>query len=251
VAAEGTWQPKSAAISRATGQLNGGAFELSGTLDRALAGPVVDGTININGVRLGPGIKALGYVAPVLANAPPSVDGRLKLELYLKGRCGSSEELAHTARGQGKMVVQPISLEGSSFVASLARATHVSSSERVGSITSEFEIGDGRVSSKNLTVNVSRVPVVLVGWTSFGGQVDYQLKIDMLAQKIAKETHGLLDDLPIDLNSLSTLRVQGDVHNLVWTVSDPLSNAQGGADGERLEDRFRQIGRQLKDRILR
>jgi hypothetical protein len=212
---------------------------------------VVEGALNVNGVRIGPGIKALGYLAPVLANAPPSVDGRLKLELYLKAHCRSSQELARTARGQGKMVVQPIMLEGSSFVANLARATHVSSNDRVGSITSEFEIGEGRVSSKNLTVNVARVPVVLVGWTSFDGQVDYQLKTDLLAQKIAKETHGLLDDLPIDLNSLSTLRVQGDVHNLVWTVTDPLSSARGGADAERLEDKFRQIGRQLKDRVLR
>ena len=192
-------------------------------------------------------------MAPVLANAPPSFDGRLKLELILKGRCGSSQELARTAKGEGRMVVEPITLEGSTFVAELARATHISPSERVGSVKPAQlpGIGDNRVTSKNLTINVSRVPVVLVGWTSFDGQVDYQLKTDQLTQKIAKETHGLLDELAFDLSGLATLRLRGDLHHLVWTVPDPTVSARGGQDEERIEDRFRQIGRHLKDRILR
>ena len=240
--AQGTWQRDAVALSSAKAQLNGGSVELRGALDRSAIGPSVEGTFKAN---------ALSYVAPVLANAPPSFDGRLKLELILKGRCGSSQELARTAKGEGRMVVEPITLEGSTFVAELARATHISPSERVGSVTSNFEIGDNRVTSKNLTINVSRVPVVLVGWTSFDGQVDYQLKTDQLTQKIAKETHGLLDELAFDLSGLATLRLRGDLHHLVWTVPDPTVSARGGQDEERLEDRFRQIGRHLKDRILR
>jgi AsmA-like C-terminal region len=251
VEGQGTWQPKLVELTSARGRLNDGMIELSALVDRTMPGAGFEGTLRANGVKLGSGIRALSYLAPVLSDAPPSIDGRLRLEIYAKAQCGSSQDVAQSIRGQGRMVVEPITLDGSPFVAELARAARLSSHDQVGSVSSDFDIGGGRVATKNLTLKISRIPVVLVGWTSFDGQVDYHLKTDQLTQKIAKEARGLLDDLPIDLNELATLRVQGDLHHLSWTVANPIGAAQGRPSGERLEDQFRQLGRQLKDRIRR
>jgi uncharacterized protein involved in outer membrane biogenesis len=251
VESQGTWQRKMVALSMMRGHLNGGPFELAATLDRNPQAPAFEGQLHAKGVGLGFGMKALSYLAPVLADAPASVDGRLELDLFLKGQIRSRDTLIRSLKGQGHIALEPIKLDGSEFVTELVRVARIPVHDRVGSVRSDFEIGDGRVSSRNLTLKIARAPVVLAGWTAFDGRLDYRLKTEQLTDRISKETHGLLDDLPFDLNELSTLRVRGRLDRLDWTLADVSLNARSDQDRQNIEDRFRQIGKQLKDRLRR
>ena len=251
VQGEGAWQRKVVSLAGLRGNLNGGLLELSAVVDRNSRVPAIEGQAHAKGVGLGAGMKVLSYLAPMMSDAPPSIDGRLDLDLYLKGSGRTALELSKKLTGQGRIALEPIKLDNSAFVAELARVAHMPTQERVGSVRSDFEIGGGRISTKNLTLKMTRVPIVLAGWTAFDGRIDYQVKTDQLVDRIAKETHGLLEDLGIDANDLASLRVRGSLHHLEWTLADVPLHGRAADDRKKLEDKFRQIGRQLKDRIRR
>ena len=253
VRAEGTAQRLSARLASLRAQVNGGLVDLSAGLDRGPSGPAFEGQLHAKGVRLGTGMAALGYLLPILSDAPVSanLDGRFELDLYLQGRGSTTMELGRSLAGRGAIAVEPISLDRSEFVAELARAAKIPARDRVGSVRSNFEIGGGKVSSRDLTLKLAGVPIVLAGWTDFLGRLDYQVRADGIASKIAREARGLLDDLPIDPDHLASLRVQGTLDRLVWTLDGVPITGKAGESSPNVEEKVRLIGRRLRERYQR
>jgi len=58
-------------------------------------------------------MTALAYLVPVLAGAPASVDGKLALDLYLRGEGASRAALRRSVVGQGKVTLDRSELDGS------------------------------------------------------------------------------------------------------------------------------------------
>jgi AsmA protein len=141
------------------------------------------------------------------------------------------------------------------MLAELANLVDLPASGRVGSVKTDFEIKQGRISTENLTVNVARVPIVLAGWTDFDGRVDYRLKSDSLTDRLPGKARNLLSELAIDPNNVADLRVLGTLDALKVTMDGvPLAQTGGGPEpSRRVEDRQRlhELSKRLRDRILR
>ncbi|MBX6311328.1 MAG: AsmA-like C-terminal region-containing protein [Isosphaeraceae bacterium] len=254
VEGHGTWQRQRVEIAEVKGALNGGRFAMAGALERGGPAPAFDGQVRAERVALGVGMKALGYLVPLLAGMPASVEGRLDLNLYLKGRGASSGEILRSLSGQGTVALDPIALDGSQVLAELSQLIALPDRERVGSIRSSLAIGQGRIISKDLTLTVAQVPIRLAGWTDFQGRLDYQVRAEGLMDRLSSEAKGLLGDLPIDLKELVALRIEGTLDHLVVSADGvPVTDLLSRDPARRAEERakLREFGRRLRDRILR
>ena len=252
IEAKGTWQRHRATIQEMKGLLNGGTFELSAQLDREADGPSFEVQARAADVALDSGMDALGYLLPVLAGMPEDLDGKIGLDLYLRGRGASAATLGRTLVGRGDIAIDPIRLDGLPLVADLGRVVRLPEGRGSGSIRSDFEIQKGRITSKDLTVTVAGVPITLAGWTDFDGRVDYRVRPEALAQRLPPGVQGLLSDLSIKATDLAALRVQGTVDDLKMTIDGVAVGGKGDpAHPQDDRARLREISRRLKQRLLR
>ncbi|MBV8677315.1 MAG: hypothetical protein JO355_09120 [Planctomycetaceae bacterium] len=245
-----------AAIQHLGGTLNGGPFELAASLDRSGVEPVFEGQLRARDVALSEGMDSLSYLVPVLSGAIASVEGRLEANLYVRGRGMTRDAMRRSLVGQGAIGLNPIRLDGSKLLAELAALVEMPADARVGSVKTDFAIKAGRVETDNLTINVTKLPIVMTGWTDFDGRLDYRVRSESLTDRIPGKARTVLSDLSIDVNQLSCLRVRGTLDALRVSVDDDgaLDAMTGGRDPERRSEerqRLRDLGRKVRDRILR
>lgn len=245
----GTWQRCRAKLTALTGHLNGGTFALEAELDRGVTAPMFEGQLNARNVAVGEGMNVLGYVAPVLAGASAGVDGRMDLNLYLRGTGDTADTLARSLVGQGAIRLDPIHLERSHLLAELGHILTLPEGARLGALRSDFGIANRRVMSKNLIMEVAGVPIALAGWTDFDGRVDYRIRSDVLADRVSPELRQVFTDMPLGLDDLLELRVQGTPTELVVTLDG--MPVHGGSAPLTGRDHLRDLGRRLRDRVLR
>ena len=249
------WTSPHATIQKIQGTLNGGPFELTAQLDRGAKAPAFEGEIRAHDVAMSAGMGALGYVVPVLAGTPGSVDGKMMLDVYVRGQGSTREALRKSLIGHGSLGLDTIRLDGSKLVADLSRVVEIPAQSRVGSVKTDFVLQDGRITTDDFTLNLANVPIVLSGWTDFDGNLNYRLKTESLTEKLPSKARNLLSELDINLNDLADCKVKGTVDNLVVTVNGaPLNSTKAGKpDGARIDDRQRmkELGRRLRDKFLR
>ena len=243
----GSWEGRHATITEAHGTLNGGQFDLAATLDRSGPAPTVEGEFRAAKVALDRGMEFLDYLAPVRGGSAAGLEGRLDLNVHLRGQVTGRADLRRTLVGRGTISLDPVQLDGSPLVAELADALDVPLKGRVGSVHSDFTIRNGRVATENLSIDVARLPVVLAGWTDFDGRLDYRLACDRLAGRLSDQARDLLADLRID--ELPSLRVVGTLDRLSVTLDgQPFRQA---VDGTGEKPKLRDFTHRLKERILR
>jgi AsmA protein len=248
---------RNATIQELRGTLNGGTFELTAQLDRSTIAPWFEGHVRAQGIALGQGMNALGYLAPILASRSGNLDGTLDINLYLRGQGATRARLRETIIGNGSVSLDPIHLDGSRLLDELAAVVEVPPQRRIGSVKSDFVIKQGRIQSDDLTVSITKVPIVLAGWTDFDGTVNYRIRGESLIERLPGKARDFLADLSVDARELSTLRVEGAVDAPQVTVGGvPLG--QNAADSRDegpspVDDRqrLRELGRRLRDRVLR
>jgi hypothetical protein len=250
-----TSEERNATIQELRGTVSGGTFEVVAQLDRSTAAPAFEGHLRAQGIAMNEGMSALDYLVPLLAGKSARLDGRLDVNLYLRGQGTTRAALRKTVVGHGTVHLDPIALDGSSLVDALAEYVDLPPQGRVGSVTSDFAITQGRIHSDNLTLELTRLPVVLSGWTDFDGRVNYRLKSESLLERLPAKARDLLADLAIDASDISTLKIDGrlDAPN-VTLEGIPLTRDPAGAEGNTPGDerqRLRELGRRLRDRILR
>lgn len=252
----GTWAEALVKLHELRGTINGGAFRMAAQLDRTLSSPRFEGQLEARGAALGRGMKALGYLVPVLSEAPSSLVGKLDLDVHMEAQGSSRDAILGSLIGYGAIRLDPIALDRSKLFAELSILLEVAPGGRVGSVTSDFVIRDRRVQTDNLNVSVGKTPVVLTGWTDFDRRLEYRIQVDRLAQRLPSEAREVLADLEIDLKNLSILNVRGTLDAMEVTVDKrPMARRAGFAPNpnRRLDDRRRlqELSRRLRDRILR
>jgi hypothetical protein len=254
IESQGTWDHRRAVIQKFRSELQGGEVELVAQLDRSSEPALFEGQLRAKGVALGDSMGALSYLIPVLSQASGAVDGRLDINLYVRGEGTTRAEIRRSLVGRGTVGVEPIRLDGSKVLTELASVVDLPNSTQLGSIHSQFTLANGRVISDQLTLNVGHVPFVLTGWTDFDGRLDYRVRHEGLTGKLSTEARSFLADLPIDLNDLMNLRVRGRLNDLVVTMDDPTRSSGSKENASRHADdraRLRELGRRLRDRILK
>jgi AsmA-like C-terminal region len=254
IESRGSWDSQNAVIEQFRGQLNGGKIALVVQLDRSAESPAFEGQARAEGVALSDGMGVVGYLVPLMSQAPSSGNSRLDMNVYFRGQGSTRKEIRQSLVGQGTVRLEPIQLDGSRAIAELASLFDLPSSVQVGSVSSQFMIGDGRVTSKQLTLNLGQIPFVLSGWTDFDGRLDYRIRSEGLTSKLSVEARSFLAELPIDLDDLLKLRIQGNLDDLAVTVNSPSRSSGSRDDSSRDASdrvRLRELGHRLRDRILR
>ena len=99
VEGEANWEGEGAMVVTLSGSLNQGPFEFTAHFDRSEGQANFEGQFRTSDVVVDGGMSALRYVVPVLAGAPGQLQGRLDMDLYLRGRGESREMIGQVAGG--------------------------------------------------------------------------------------------------------------------------------------------------------
>jgi AsmA-like C-terminal region len=250
VKAKGTSGRRFVAIEEMSGKVNGGTFAMAAKLDRDPLGPRFEAEFKAVGVEIDRGMPVLGFFVPVVAGATDGLGGKLDLLLALKGQGATRPEIRRSLRGHGSVSLDPIDLEGSKFLAQLNVLGDWPRESRIASVTTDFQVGRGRITTEDLTIRASRFPFVLGGWTDFDGRFEYVAKVDRIAAKLPKEAKGWMSDLKVNFDQLAGLRMRGSIDQIEVTVhGHPLTGDPDRPDGERA--RFRDTARRIRDRFFR
>ena len=243
--ASGTWLASTLEVDDLRGTLNGGHFAMAMEVERG-ATPAFSGQMEARGVHLGQELGLLTYLVPYLAGVSERMEGRLDLDLELKGQGATGEAIRDSLSGRGMIRIDPIRLEGSSLLVDLARVLPVTQYGRVGTFRSDFQIGDRRVVSQKLQLNLGGTPIILTGASAFDGRIQYQLDTGPLAGKLGPEAVALLGEAGLKPEDLLNLRVSG-------TADRPVMQMGGLTFDARDEGRSRleELARRLKQRLLR
>lgn len=250
VEGRGVWEGRRTTIHELRGTLNGGRVELAATLDRTAPSPAYDGQLRIEQVTLDPDMNFLCYLAPVLAGKPAGLEGRLDLNVYVRGTGTGRDDLRRTLAGRGSITLDPIRLDGSPLLADLVDVLGLPPKGRVGSARSDFTIKQGRVVTDPLKVDLGRVPLELTGWTDFDGRLAYRLRAERLTDRLPDQARDLLTDLRIDVGDVTNVEVRGDLNRVSVTLDGRPLRQTVGAPNER-EKKLRDLSRKVRDRVLR
>ena len=87
-------------------------------------------------------MKALGYLVPVLSEAPGTLGGKLDLDIHLEGQGSSRDAILGSLIGYGAIRLDPIALDRSKLLGELSTLLEVAPGGRVGSVKSDFVIRD-------------------------------------------------------------------------------------------------------------
>ncbi len=255
VEGEGTWEGGRTITGAMSGEVNGGAFQFNGSLLRIPGRPSFEGRLAAADVVLDDGMAFLRYLVPVMAGATPKVQGEVTMEMYLRGDGADRELLRQTLVGEGRILIDPIRLDGSELVSEIEKAVPLASRGRVGSLRSDVTVKDGRIVTKKLALDVARTPLVVTGWTDFDGNLDYRMGLQGLAEKVPSKARRILAELDLDVAALSSLRLHGTVDDVQVSV---LGRRLGGdapsdrpAPPAERRDKLKVLGRELVEELLR
>jgi AsmA protein len=254
VEGEGWWEGPRTIVDHLRGTINGGPLRFAGQLDRTAGALSMESQFRAEDVAVDQGMKVLRYVLPVLAGAPPNLNGRLHADLYLQGRGATWNELCQSLAGQGVIALNSIDLDGAPLVAELSKLVDLSNPRRLASIQSDFVVKDRRITTDHFTLNLIRLPITMSGWTDLDGRIDYEMKVEGLTDRLPGRARRVLNDLNLDVGSLTTLTLRGTLNQMAVQVNGvPINGSLLPEAGLRRDDRerLRQLGRQLRDRLLR
>jgi uncharacterized protein involved in outer membrane biogenesis len=254
VEGEGYSEGPRAVVDHLQGTLNSGRFWFAAQVDRTARALGLKTQFRADDVKIDEGMKILRYAVPVLAGAPSTLNGRLNADFHARGNGASWKEVCRSLAGRGVIALNPIELDGSPLVAELSRFIELRGRRRVGSIRTDFLVKDRRITTDQFSLNIGRLPITLSGWTDLDGRIDYHLKVEGLHDRLPDRVRHILGDLKIDVGSLTSLTLRGDVNKLVLQVNGvPIDSNLLRSSGIRHDDRerLRQLGRHLREQLLR
>jgi AsmA protein len=251
IGGEGTWASRRVEVTRLIGLANGGRFAIQAEVERTPEGPTFETVLHAQAVGVNEGLHSLRMLAPVLAGSEVGLAGRMDLDLYLRGNATGAAALRRTAVGQGALRIDPVVLDRCVLVDELRGVLALPRDARVGSVRGQFAIAGGRVATRDLTLSVAGIPLVLEGATEFDGRLDYRLRTESLAGVIPAEIREALADLPLAVRDVLEVRVRGTADDLAVTLEGlpPMVDEQGRPVSDR--ERLRAVARRLRDRLFR
>ncbi len=214
--------------------------------------PRLRAEIRAEGIEVDRGLVALEAFVPVIggrSGRPTQAGGKLRLRAAVQGAGATRDAVIRSIQGHGSILLDPVDLDGSRFLAELEALGEWPSKGRVGSVGADFTIAGGRFTTEDLTILVSRFPFVLGGWTDFDGRFDLSSRGDQIAAGLHGQAGAWLRDSQAHLDQLSGLRIRGDRDRVDVTIHDrPLAGDPARPETERA--RIRQVARQLRDRFF-
>ncbi len=254
-----SWHGRHASVPEFRGSINGGTFDITASWDRTKPECAYEAKFQVKDLALDDGTNSLIYLIPILSGLPnaKSLEGRLSTTVYLRGAGTSREALKRTLVGQGSIKLDPITLDGSRLLDDIADVIALPPKDRVGVVTSDFMVRNGRILTDNLTIDVAKIPIVLTGWTDFDTNLDYRLRADLLGARLSNKARDFLEDFAIDVaREASIFHVTGTLDAMRVTVDGPPSDRQakgGDPTQQRLMERqrLREVGRRYRDRLFR
>jgi hypothetical protein len=147
--------------------------------------------IRAEAVELDQGLGALAYLLPFIAGARGEVGGRLDLEMRLHGQGATGADLASSLAGSGAVVVSDVELARSPLIEELSRVFDFSPAGRIGSVAGRFEIGNRRISTREMSIRVGFFPIALEGSTGFDGTIDYTVRCADISERLTELTGRL------------------------------------------------------------
>ena len=261
----GTYNGQLATLDELNGKLNGGTIAMAARFDRAAGRPMMEGEVRAEKVNLGVGMSSLAYAVPLLATASPGVHARgiLDLDLFLKSSGKTSDAVLRNVTGRGMIELDEMSLADSRIMEAVSREVPIHAG--IGTLTGNFEVAKGRISTADTVLKVGATPVNLAGWSDFDGRLDYLVKahdlgkkVQSFADKLPVEAREFLDELPLnDLDGLVSLEITG-------TIDRPTVRPEEGSllskkarlmkdPARRNEEKakLKQAGKKLLDRLIR
>lgn len=251
IGGEGRWRPRQVEVTRLIGMANGGRFVVQAEIERGPDGPTFETALQAQQVGVNEGLESLRLLAPVLAGSSVGLAGRMDLDLYLRGNATNAATLRRTAVGQGALRIDPVVLDRCVLVDELRGVLSLPRDARIGSVQGGFTISRARISTRDLTVRVAGVPLVLEGATDLLGGVDYRLRTASLTGLIPDEIRGVLDELPLRADDVLEVRIHGTMDDLRVSLEGlpPMVDADGRPVSDR--ERVRAVARRLRDRLFR
>ncbi len=253
VEGEGIWEGEGGFVATLSGRWNQGPFEFTAHLDQSGGQPNFEGQFRTSDVVLDKGMSVLRYLVPVLAGAAGEIQGRLAMNVYLRGGGDSRAVLSKSLVGNGSLVLDPIELNGTPLMTEFAKLAELSTTDNIASLRSDFVVQDGRIRTDHLNLTAGRIPVAMSGWTDFDGRLDYRVKLDGVVDRLPEQARKFIGGLDLDLNSLASLRLRGNVDRVTITTGttahgrSPLEQIIGPED----RDRLKVLGREFRDKLLR
>ena len=254
VVGEGTWEEGKTITGTMSGGVNQGEFQFSGSLNRIPGRPSFEGQLFADGVVMDDGMAFLRYLVPVMAGATPHVQGDLTMDMYLRGDGETRDLLRKNLVGHGRILVDPIQLDGTEILSEVEKSVTLPTRSRVGSLRTDIAIKEGRIVTNKLALNLAKAPLVITGWTDFDGNLDYRMSLEGLAERVPGRARQLLAELDLNIDALTSLRLSGTVDDLDVSVMGRGRDA--GSSLDRLvsppeKQRLKMLGRELRDKILR
>lgn len=249
----GIWREHHVTLSQLAGKLNEGPFKLNAELVRGTRGPMFEVELTVREAKVAEASVLLGLVTPVLGRATPEAElqGLLDLNLYLRGQGDTSEELERSLVGQGALRLDQLSFEHRGLFAELGRIVKLPSDARIGTVHGQFRVGRGRIEGDPIVLEIGSLPLVLKGWSDFGGRFDYRVRSEALAALVAPELKSLIPELPAGLEDMLEVRLSGERGTMRVTTHGFGARISPNGQGISETEQLREIGRRLRDRILR
>jgi uncharacterized protein involved in outer membrane biogenesis len=250
---EGYAEGRLAVVEQLRGSLNGGEFRFAARIDRTASDLAAEAHLRADDVALDDGMRVLRYVVPVLAGASTAVKGRMNADIYVQGRGPSWPVLCRDLSGHGGVALNRVALDGTPLIAELSRFADLGP-RRVGSIRTDFVYKDRRIATDHLALNIGRIPITMSGWTDLDGRIDYQMRISGLNERLPDQARRILGEMKLDIGSLTSLSLRGTLDKMVVEVNGVPIDANLVREPRLRPDdreRLRNLGRQLRDQLLR
>ncbi len=250
ITARGSYKPSAVTVDDFRGLVNGGSLSMAAQLDRDPLTPRFSAEIQGRSIHLDHGLELVETFVPLVARSDDQIGGTLNVHLALKGQGVSCPEIRKTLTGHGSILLDPIDLDGSRILSELRTLGDWPKTDHVGAVSSNFRVERGRVSTEDLTIRASKIPLVVAGWTDFDGRFDYETRVDRMIAGLPREAKSFLGELKINLDELTGLRIEGAKDQFRISLNGrPLSTDPDQPTGERT--RLRETARKLHDRFFR
>ncbi|QEH33091.1 AsmA family protein [Aquisphaera giovannonii] len=253
VSGDGLWEREGGLSTSLFGRWNQGTFQLTAHLGCERSRPVFEGELRASDVLLDERMGLLSFAVPVLAGSKTPVQGKLALDVYMRGGGASGPEIARSLVGHGHLAIDPVNLTGTPFMAELRKVAQGTVVDEAASLRSDFTIQSSRITTERMELAAGRLPIVFSGWTDFTGALDYTITVDGLADRVPEKARRLFQRLDVDLKGLTTIKLAGNLDR----ISIRMNTADGSSRPlEQLIDpddraRLRMLSRQFRNKVVK
>lgn len=237
--------PESIELDEFEGQVRGGLVRVAAEISRGST-PSFDARLTSQRVQIGRELKLLDLILPFLPGIERDQVGLVDAEVELTGSGRDFDQLLRSLRGRGRLAFDPIRLDRSVLTSELSKLVPLPPDARVGSLRSEFLVQDQRITSTCLRLALGSREVKLSGFTSFDGQIGYQMDVQGLAERLAERWPQILGSHAIESSGLLHVEIEGTVERPILLV-----NGRTLTPGPTENNTLREIGRSLRQRFLR